>query len=124
VTTLYGIKSCDTVRKANKWLTEAGVTFVYHDFRIDGLTISHIEKWLKHVPWNTLLNTRSTSWRQLDQQSKSELDESKAVRLMLDNPTLIKRPVLEYTIGKDDAVDVGFKQQRYQELFLGVSDDR
>jgi len=114
---LYGIKSCDTVRKASQWLRKSNIDFSYHDFRVDGLESKRLVTWVKHLGWKPLLNTRSTSWRQLEESKKLDIDETKAINLMLDNPTLIKRPVLEYSNGDVVCYEVGFKESRYEELF-------
>jgi len=93
--TLYGIKNCDTVKKARKWLDENRIAYQFHDFRTDGLSPDLLQHFADHLDWNTLLNRSSTSWRQLSDEQKSELNEEKTLRLMLDLPTLIKRPVLD-----------------------------
>ncbi|MBY5993929.1 ArsC family reductase [Ferrimonas balearica] len=108
---LYGIKSCDTVRKARKHLEQQGQAHTFHDFREAGLDAARLERWLTQVPYTTLLNTRSTSWRALDEADKQDLDADKAKTLMLANPTLIKRPVLE----AGDALLVGFKAADYDQ---------
>lgn len=113
MTTLYGIKSCDTVRKARRWLDQQAVSYHYHDLRNDGIDAETINHWLTFVPWNNLLNTRSTSYRNLPAEDKQDLDEQRAIALMLAQPTLIKRPVLVMT----DQVQVGFKAAEYEELF-------
>ncbi|TKB57567.1 ArsC family reductase [Ferrimonas aestuarii] len=111
---LYGIKNCDSVKKAKKHLEQADIGYQFHDFRQDGLSEAKVDAWLQQVEWKTLLNTRSTSWRQLDDAIKADLDAAKAKALILDNPTLVKRPVLEFGEGQ---VEVGFKAARYDELF-------
>ncbi|MBY6019674.1 arsenate reductase [Ferrimonas balearica] len=108
---LYGIKSCDTVRKARKHLDAKGCTHTFHDFREAGLDDATLTRWLAQVPYTTLLNTRSTSWRALDDAAKQDLNADKAKQLMLDNPTLVKRPVLE----AGDALMVGFKAADYDQ---------
>jgi arsenate reductase len=110
---LYGIKNCDTVKKACRWLEANDVPFTFHDFRKDGLEQTTIETWLQRVSWEILLNKRGTTWRKLDDSLKEQLNESIAVELMLANPTLIKRPVV--TIN-DDCL-VGFKETEYAAYF-------
>lgn len=110
--TLYGIKACDTVKKARQFLDAKEVDYHYHDFRIDGLEKEQLSAWINTVGWKTLLNTRSTSWRRLTDAQKLDIDEQRAQALMLDNPTLIKRPVLETS----NEVIVGFKDDIYQQL--------
>ncbi|MBT3504902.1 MAG: ArsC family reductase [Piscirickettsiaceae bacterium] len=110
---LYGIKNCDTVKKARRWLEANDVAYTFHDFRADGLDQSRIETWLKKVSWEILLNKRGTTWRKLEDPRKEQLDEALAVELMLANPTLIKRPVMTRN---DDCV-VGFKEADYTAYF-------
>ena len=110
MTTVYGIKNCDTVKKARKWLENNAVTYHFHDLRHDGIEQSDLQQWIDNVGWEVLLNTRSTTWRQLGDRDKTAVDANKALSLMLENPTLIKRPVLVQ--GK--TVLVGFKDTVYQ----------
>ncbi len=112
-TILYGIKQCDTVRKARRWLDDAGIEYRFHDLREDGLDVDQIRAWLKSSDWESLLNRRSTSWRQLSKAQQTDLDEDKAVQLMLQYPTLIKRPVLV----SDGALLIGFKADSYTREF-------
>lgn len=111
--TLYGIKNCDTVRKARKWLQTHQPNVTFHDFREDGLDKEQIETWSDAIGWETLFNKRSTSFRNLSDAEKSGIDQTKAIELMLIHPTLIKRPVL-ITDGK---VLVGFKEAEYKAWF-------
>lgn len=110
--TLFGIKSCDTVRKAKKWLDVAKLDYHYHDFREAGLDKKTLTGWVNVIGWEILLNTRSTSWRQLAPEKKQPITAASAVALMLENPTLIKRPVLD----QDGDILVGFKEADYQQL--------
>ena len=110
--TLYGIKNCDTVKKARKWLAENGIEHRFHDFRADGLEAAQIERWCAVVGWEKLLNKAGTTFRQLPPEQKLDLNETRARALMLAQPTLIKRPVLEHAEG----VRVGFKPADYAEL--------
>ena len=111
--TVYGIKNCDTVKKARKWLDAQQVEYIYHDFRQDGLTKSQLQSWIKQVGWETLLNRRGTTWRKLSEDDKQSINHTRAFALMLEQPTLIKRPVLEV----ENEVTVGFSEQSYEELF-------
>lgn len=113
MTTLYGIKNCDSVRKARKWLDGNAVAYRFHDFRVDGLSAEVLDRWLAAVGWETLLNRRGTSWRQLDAAVRDGIDADGARALMLDNPTLIKRPVLEH----DGRTHVGFTESLYERFF-------
>lgn len=111
---LFGIKNCDTVKKARRWFEANDVTFTFHDFRVDGLEQKTIESWLEHVSWETLLNKRGTTWRKLEDPRKEALTQDIAVELMLANPTLIKRPVI--TTDNNDCL-VGFKEADYAAYF-------
>ncbi len=112
--TLFGIPNCDTVKKARTWLTQAGVDAPFHDFKKQGLTEDQVRTWLKHVPWEKLVNRAGTTWRQLPDDVKAGVsDEAAAIRLMLDKPSVIKRPVLQLA----DTVEVGFSEDRYRALF-------
>ncbi len=95
MTTLYGIKNCDTVKKARAWLEAQGMAYQFHDFRKEGLDAPLLEKWEAKLGWEALLNKRGTSWRKLDESQREGVDRVKAMALMLDQPSLIKRPVLE-----------------------------
>jgi len=111
--TLYGIKNCDTVKKARKWLEEHQQAVAFHDFRIDGLNAHDVKSWVETLGWETLFNKRSTSYRNLSDTEKTDIDQDKAISLMLTYPTLIKRPVLV----QGDRVIVGFNAAQYQEIF-------
>lgn len=113
MTVLYGIKNCDTVKKARKWLTDSQVNYQFHDFREDGLSEQQVQQWLDELGWETLVNKRSTTWKTLDEATRNKLDNHRAVALILSNPTLIKRPLLD--TGKQRYV--GFKSEQYQTLF-------
>ena len=111
--TLYGIKNCDSCRKAQKWLDENDIEFVFHDLRVDGLEIQMLERWSGKIDWHKLLNTRSTTWRQLPEKDRENISKSKALSLMLQHPTLVKRPVLESA----DFIAVGFSAGNYADIF-------
>ena len=108
--TLHGIPNCDSCRKARRWLDDAGKTYRFHDLRSDGLSRPMLDRWLEDTEWKSLLNTRSTTWRQLDEKSKSGLDAARAKNLMLQHPTLVKRPVLEC----DSGIAVGFSADQFE----------
>jgi arsenate reductase len=107
---LYGIKNCDTVRRARKWLDQNDYDYSFHDFRKDGLDADLVERLSAEIGWEKMLNRRSTSWRQLADADREKLDESRAVQLMLKHPTLIKRPVIEH----DSRFTVGFSPDFFQ----------
>ncbi len=106
---LYGIKNCDTVRKACKWLDANGVEYHFHDMRKDGLTASKIKSWASQVDWERLLNRRGLTWRKLSDDDKTDINKPRAIKLMVAEPTLIKRPVIE----NGDTVMVGFDEKKY-----------
>lgn len=91
--TVYGIKNCDTVKKALKWLEGEGIAYAFHDLRADGLDAAEVRRWVDALGWESVLNRRSTTWRELSDQDKDGLDAAKAVALMVAHPTLVKRPV-------------------------------
>lgn len=107
--TLYGIKNCDTVKKARKWLEQHDVEYAFHDFRENGMESVPLEQWLQEFGWEQVLNRRSTSWRALDDAQKNGLDNASAKALATETPTLIKRPVL--TNGGETLI--GFKADSY-----------
>jgi len=113
MTTLYGIKNCDTVRKARRWLDENGVEYQFHDFRADGLTKKQASDWLKEIDWTVLINRRGTTWRKLPEATRTAIDAASALELMLENPVIIKRPVLDTGSSRH----VGFSVDNYSQLF-------
>ncbi|MGZ8225030.1 MAG: ArsC family reductase [Methylococcaceae bacterium] len=108
--TLYGIKNCDTVKKARSWLEQSSITYLFHDFRGDGLTLEQLSNFANRADWITLLNRSSTSWRQLSKEQQADLTQEKALQLMLTTPTLIKRPILD----TGTKLIIGFKAEHYQ----------
>jgi arsenate reductase (glutaredoxin) len=107
--TIYGIKNCDTMKKARAWLDSHGVGYSFHDYKTDGIERARLVRWAKEAGWEMLLNRAGTTFRKLDEADKAELDETKAIALMLAQPSLIKRPVLDLG-GK---LLVGFKPEIY-----------
>ena len=112
--TIYGIKNCDTMKKARAWLDDHGVAYVFHDYKSEGIARETLEAWMKAAGWETLLNRAGTTFRKLDDAHKENLTEKKALALMLEQPSMIKRPVLE-TGGK---LLVGFKPEVYAKAGL------
>lgn len=108
--TIYGIKNCDTMKKARTWLEDHGVAHAFHDYREAGIDRPRVEGWAREVGWEVLLNRAGTTFRKLPDQDKQGLDEQKAIALMLDQPAMIKRPVLDLG-GK---LIVGFKPDIYE----------
>ncbi|MCM5569173.1 ArsC family reductase [Burkholderiaceae bacterium FT117] len=111
---VYGIENCDQVRKARAWLRAHGVEHRLHDFRRDGLAPERLAAWLGRVPWDSLLNRRGLGWRKLDPARRAQVtDAASAAELLLEDPVLIKRPVLEHESG----IVVGFSEAIYESLF-------
>lgn len=108
--TFVGLKSCDTCRKAKKWLEAEGIAYQAVDVRADGLARADVEKWLEAVGWEVLVNKRGTTWRTLDDAIKQTMDAAKAVDVILDNPAVMKRPVFV----KGDQIIVGFKAEQQE----------
>ena len=96
---LYGIKNCDTMKKAWTWLDQHGVAYDFHDYKKAGIDRARLEGWVRQLGWETLLNRRGTTFRQLSEADKADIDAAKAVRLMAAHPSTIKRPVVEYPGG-------------------------
>jgi len=111
--TVYGIRTCDTVRKARKWLDAHGVAYRFHDFRQQGLEPALLRRWLDRAGWEALLNRRGTTWRALPEAVRTGIDAHRAASLLLEQPTLIKRPVVD----DGRAVQVGFDPQEYERRF-------
>lgn len=106
---LYGIKACDTMKKARTWLDEQGIAYQFHDYKTAGIDRGNLQKWCDEHGWETILNRAGTTFRKLDDAQKSDLDQAKAIELMLAQPSMIKRPVLD--LGSRRLV--GFKPERY-----------
>jgi len=113
VLTIYGIPSCDTCRKARKWLTENNREHTFHDLRQDGLDIQMLDRWSRTLEWQKLLNTRSLTWRKIPEVDRTGMTKNRAIALMLEQPTLVKRPVLEC----EEFVAVGFSPANYAKIF-------
>ncbi|MFG1269554.1 ArsC family reductase [Xanthobacter versatilis] len=112
-TTIYGIKACETMKKARGWLEAHGVDHAFHDYKTAGIERKTLEGWVKKVGWEKLLNRAGTTFRKLPDADKEGIDEAKAIGLMLEKPSMIKRPVLE--TGRD--LLVGFKPEEYAAKF-------
>lgn len=113
-TTLYGIPNCDTVKKARTWLADNGHDFAFHDFKKQGLSRELVQDWLKDVEWETLVNRKGMTWRNLSDERKAQItDADSATELMLENPSVIKRPVLQ-GVGP---VSVGFSSDQFATKF-------
>jgi arsenate reductase len=111
--TIYGIKNCDTMKKARAWLEGRGVAYEFHDYKSAGVDRGRLESWAREVGWETLLNRAGTTFRALPEKDKAGLTEKKAIALMLAQPSMIKRPVLDIA-GK---LLVGFRPEQYEAAF-------
>jgi arsenate reductase len=110
--TIYGIKNCDTMKKARAWLDQHDVAYEFHDYKTAGIERERLERWAREVGWETLLNRAGTTFRKLSDKDKAAITEKKAIALMLDQPSMIKRPVLE---AKRELI-VGFKPETYDQV--------
>ena len=108
--TLYGIRNCDTVKKARAWLDAKGVSYAFHDYKVQGIDRTQLEGWTRSVGWEALLNRAGTTFRKLPEPDRANLDEARALALMLDQPSMIKRPVLDL----GGRLLVGFKPEQYE----------
>lgn len=111
--TIYGIPNCDTMKKARAWLNEHNIAYDFHDYKKAGLDETLLRGWVKELGWETLLNTRGMMWRKVPQNVKDTIDEKSAIALMLETPSMIKRPVLD----TGNTRHIGFKPEQYEQLF-------
>lgn len=111
--TIYGIKNCDTMKKARAWLDAQGVAYDFHDYKSAGIDRVRLEAWVKRVGWELLLNRAGTTFRTLPEAEKADLSAAKAIALMLAQPSMIKRPVLDLA----GTLLVGFKPEQYRQAF-------
>jgi Spx/MgsR family transcriptional regulator len=115
MTTLYGIPNCDTVKKARTWLGDQGLDFTFHDFKKQGVPLPELDHWLKMVGWETLVNRKGTTWRKLDDATRAAVIDAPSARvLMLANPSVIKRPVVQWPARSQ--VTVGFSPEVWARL--------
>lgn len=111
--TLHGIKACDTMKKARAWLDEHGIAYNFHDYKAKGIDRATLDAWIAKVGWEPLLNRAGTTFRKLDDEKRADLNEAKAIALMLAQPSMIKRPVLAI----DGRLVVGFSPASYEAAF-------
>jgi arsenate reductase (glutaredoxin) len=111
---IYGIKNCDTMKKARAWLDKHKVDYDFHDYKVAGIERERLERWTKKVGWETLLNRAGTTFKKLPDKDKNSVTEAKAIALMLKQPSMIKRPVVDAGSGK---LLVGFKPEQYAAFF-------
>mgnify|MGYP004001534887 CR=1 FL=1 len=117
MTTLFGIKNCDTIKKARHWLSNNGIAYQFHDYRSDGLEQEQLEQWCQELGWEQLLNRRGTTWRKLPDAVKETINEKTAVTLMLEQPAMIKRPLLDTGTQRL----LGFKATEYEHIFRNIN---
>ena len=110
---LYGIPNCDTMKKARAWLAQHGVDYEFHDYKKLGIDETRLRTWVRELGWQALLNTRGMMWRKVPQNVKDSIDEASAIALMLDTPSIIKRPLLDTGSQRH----VGFKPEQYAQIF-------
>ena len=113
MTKLYGIPNCDTMKKARAWLADNGIEYQFHDYKKAGIDKTTLRGWIDRVGWEVLLNRRGMMWRKVAQEVKDNIDEASAIGLMLETPSIIKRPVLD----TGNSIHVGFKPGQYREIF-------
>ncbi len=113
MTILYGIKNCDTIKKAKTWLTQNDINFKFHDYRQDGLTEDWLQTAENVLGWEKMLNKRGTTFRQLTDQQKQGIDRESSLALMLEHPSMIKRPILVH----QEQYHLAFKVEQYLEIF-------
>jgi len=109
---VYGIPNCDTIKKARQWLQAHELKYQFHDYRKDGIDASQLKQWARQVGWESLLNRRGTTWRKLDEKTRDTINESSAIKIMLEHPAIIKRPVLV----KGEKILIGFNEAEYKNL--------
>ena len=109
---IYGIPNCDTMKKARRWLEANGIEYDFHDYKKLGVPEKNLKNWVKQSGWEAVINKRGTTWRKLDDAVKDNIDEATAIQVMIDNPSIIKRPVIES--GK--LLLIGFNEDQYEQL--------
>lgn len=114
MTIMYGIRNCDTVKKATRWMDNEGVAYSFHDYKVSGVDEDKLREWSTFVGWEKLLNTSGTTFRKLDAADREDINEDKAIMLMKQNPSMIKRPLIEH----DGGILLGYKATDYEEALL------
>ena len=109
---IYGIPNCDTMKKARSWLDNNNLEYEFHDYKKKGVPEKNLKQWVKQAGWEVVLNKRGTTWRKLADNIKNSIDETSSIQVMLENPSVIKRPVLE----KGNLLLIGFKEDEYKTL--------
>lgn len=112
-TQVFGIKNCDTIKKARKWLTAEEINYTFHDYRVDGINEDMIQSFVAQLGWEAMVNKRGTTYRQLSDEQKETLNQDSAIALMIEFPAMIKRPLLIH----NDGYHLGFKADQYSAIF-------
>ncbi|CAE6909530.1 Belongs to the ArsC family [Vibrio sp. B1FLJ16] len=112
-TTMFGIPNCDTIKKAKKWLEAEGIAYEFHDYRKQGVDTALVTEFCDALGWEVVLNKRGTTFRQLTQEQKDSLNQENAIKLLVENPAMIKRPILKV----NDQLHIGFKADQYMTIF-------
>ncbi|MEX3073735.1 ArsC family reductase [Vibrio alginolyticus] len=112
-TTMFGIPNCDTIKKAKKWLEAEGIAYEFHDYRKQGVDAALVTEFCDALGWEVVLNKRGTTFRQLTQEQKDSLNQENAIKLLVENPAMIKRPILKV----NDQLHIGFKADQYTTIF-------
>lgn len=110
---LYGIANCDTIKKARRWLESRNIAYDFHDYRKQGLDVELLQSMESELGWERMLNRRGSTWRALPDAIKNSIDLESALQVMLDNPAIIKRPIL----ASNNKLHLGFNDRQYQEIF-------
>lgn len=113
MTVMYGIPNCDSIKKARKWLDANNIEYSFHNYKKDGVSKELVRGWSKELGFENLLNRRGTTWRKLPEDTKDNINEASAIQIMLENPSIIKRPLLDTGSKKL----LGFSEEQYQKLF-------
>lgn len=112
--TIYGIPNCDTMKKARKWLDSHHIEYEFHDYKKQGITKAKLKDWCTKADWEQLLNRRGTTWRKLDEETKNSINKTKAIDIMAENTSIIKRPVIE----NNGSILIGFSDEEYSATFI------
>jgi len=112
-TIIYGIANCDTMKKARCWLDEHDIDYEFHDYRKQGLDEEKLQSMEAKLSWEAMLNRRGTTWRKLPEDVRDNIDRASALRLMLENPAIIRRPIL----AREQRLYIGFDEKQYREIF-------
>lgn len=113
MTTMYGIKNCDTIKKARRWLEDRGLAYEFHDYKAAGIDAARLKRWSNALGWEAVLNRAGTTYRSLPDADKQDLDQDRAIALMVAQPSMIKRPMVEH----DGKLLLGFKPAEYEAAF-------